>query len=77
MPNVTVDVDIEVWCSCGSGLCNQTDGGNGCVTVEPCSHCLEQAREDGRDDGYSDGEQTGYERGYDDGYEAGQKDYEN
>jgi hypothetical protein len=52
MPKVTVEaeVEIEVWCSCGEGLCRQSDGGIGRVTVEPCRSCLENARQEGYDE---------------------------
>ena len=57
-------VYFEVWCSCGSGLCNQTKDVKGGVEVEPCKDCLEKAR----DEGYA----TGYDKGYDEGYNDGQ-----
>lgn len=47
-----VEVDIEVWCSCGEGLCHQVSqrrGRTGNIQVEPCEKCLEAAREDGAD----------------------------
>ena len=58
------EVEFEVFCSCGEGLCNQATGdlsprGNS-VTTEPCTNCL--SRE--------------YDRGYDDGYEAARKEFE-
>jgi len=66
----TVEVEIEVWCSCGEGLCRQTTTGrtNGrgqeYFTVEPCNKCLESATEDGKKDGWNEG------------YEAAQKEFE-
>jgi hypothetical protein len=37
-------VFLEVWCSCGAGLCNQSrtvSGRKHAVIVEPCQKCLE------------------------------------
>jgi hypothetical protein len=55
MPIITTDVDFEVWCSCGKGLCNQvtvtTKQGHTAVIVEPCQHCLEAAYDEGYDQG--------------------------
>ena len=52
-----VHVDIEVWCSCGEGLCNQSSAHlyKQGVVVDPCEKCLEEARKEGYDEGYSDG----------------------
>lgn len=50
-------VDVEIWCSCGAGLCHQTSlhrTGRGFV-VEPCSKCLDRAKDDGYGDGLEDG----------------------
>ena len=44
-----IEVEIEIWCSCGEGLCNQTTlhrTGRG-FEVEPCEKCLSQAKQDG------------------------------
>lgn len=52
-----IEIDVEVWCSCGEGLCNQSSvhrTGRG-VVVEPCEKCLEKAVDDGYDKGYSKG----------------------
>ena len=66
----TFEVEFEVYCSCGEGLCNQSVGElkrkNLRVTVEPCEKCLEKEKEDGR--------KTGYENGYEEGYTEGVKD---
>ena len=46
----TIEVELEVWCSCGNGLCNQSSVKTGRylgITVEPCEKCLAAAREDG------------------------------
>lgn len=54
--------EFEVYCPCGTGLCNQTiEGrtpGRGMpfITVEPCSDCIARAR----DEGYSEGYDVGY-----------------
>lgn len=58
MPEVSVE--IEIYCSCGEGLCNTSTGGSGrrgepIITVEPCEKCLEKARDEGYDQGYSEG----------------------
>ena len=55
-----VEVNIEIYCSCGEGICNHTVGGtdyrgNPIFTVEPCEKCLERAKEEGRDEGYNEG----------------------
>jgi len=55
MPDINVDVNIEVWCSCGEGLCGQTRAQRGSFTVEPCEKCLENARQEGYDEGHEDG----------------------
>lgn len=65
------DVEFEVFCSCGEGLCNQSRGENKrgyhghspCVTVEPCDKCKDKAADIGYDKGY----QEGYDKGYADG----------
>lgn len=50
----TVDVDFEVFCECGNGLCNQSDTRESRnrrypqVVVEPCERCLEAAAEKAR-----------------------------
>jgi hypothetical protein len=53
-----IEVDIEIWCSCGEGLCNQSSvkkarHGNGFV-VEPCQKCLDRAEAKGYDSGFDD-----------------------
>jgi hypothetical protein len=60
MPEVTIEV--EVWCSCGEGLCGQSSfiasdagkRGRTGIAVEPCRKCLENADENGYERGYSD-----------------------
>jgi hypothetical protein len=50
MPQITID--IEVWCSCGQGLCSQSYEKKGGIQVEPCEHCLEKARREAYNEGY-------------------------
>jgi len=52
MPEISIE--IEVYCSCGTGLCNQSTGslghrgrGGSFITVEPYERCLEKARAEG------------------------------
>jgi hypothetical protein len=54
------DVDFEVFCECGYGLCKDSTTekdrhGNLMVTVTPCPRCLQKARDAGYDDGYQEG----------------------
>lgn len=53
-----VEVNIELYCSCGAGICNNatagTDGrGNPQFAIEPCSVCLDEAEVKGHDEGYA------------------------
>jgi len=45
------EVEFEVFCSCGEGLCSQSEGSSGRggprVTVEPCEKCKDAAYEEG------------------------------
>jgi len=55
MPEISVD--IEIFCSCGNGLCNQTTGGRNRhgrpgFTVEPCEKCLAKHYDEGYEKGY-------------------------
>lgn len=65
-----VEVEFEVFCSCGEGLCNQSETRESRtrrtpqVVVEPCQKCLDRAEDAGQD--------KGYERGY----AKGRQDYE-
>ena len=56
-----LEVEFEVQCTCGNGLCNQSTVDNkgrySMVTVEPCERC--------KDDSYNKGYEAGYEAGYD------------
>lgn len=57
----SVEVEIEVYCSCGEGLCRQTSVGNTrgrgqqYFTVEPCQKCLEAEHDKGHRKGYDEG----------------------
>ncbi|KKL71095.1 hypothetical protein LCGC14_2098320 [marine sediment metagenome] len=48
-----VNVEVEVYCSCGEGLCNQTTTGQTpgrgqpFFTVEACTTCLAKERDEG------------------------------
>lgn len=60
MPEISIE--IEVFCSCGEGLCHQSTGDSGTIigyrnrgpsiTVEPCEKCQDRARQEGYQDGY-------------------------
>ena len=57
----TVRVDVEVWCSCGEGLCDKASEHprkQGLI-VEPCKLCVEAAKEEAYKEGFEDGK---YER---------------
>lgn len=59
MPDFDLNIDFEVWCSCGNSLCNQASTNNSgkspSVTIEPCEKCINSARDEGYDDGYEQG----------------------
>lgn len=62
MPEFTLE--FEVYCSkCGAGLCNQSRTefnqrrGLPSVHVEPCQHCLDEAKSVGDDEGHARGVQ--------------------
>lgn len=54
----TFNVDFEVFCLCGEGLCNQSVAESGRrglkVIVSPCPKCQEKAYERGYDKGTED-----------------------
>jgi len=58
-----LEIDLDVYCSCGNGLCRQSNIKNNTVTVEPCEKCL------------SDKYDRGYEEGEDEGYKQAEKDF--
>jgi len=55
----TLNLEFEVFCSCGNGLCNNsTEGSNGhsqYITVEPCAECLASNYEEGHEKGHEEG----------------------
>lgn len=75
MPTITNDIDFEVFCSCGNGLCNQTtveyNRGVPYITIKPCDRCLEKAVSKGYDEGRADGYEEGYDEGLGKGREEG------
>lgn len=55
-----LEFEFEVWCSCGEGLCNQTENGapfsryrarGPAITVSPCEKCLQKARDEAFEEG--------------------------
>lgn len=58
-----LEVEFEVVCRCGAGLCNQTTVGKRggiyslqqYVTIEPCERCMDAAHDKGYEEGYNDG----------------------
>lgn len=52
----TLELEFEVYCSCGEGLCNNSREGSNkhsqYIEVEPCQRCLDARYEEGVDDGY-------------------------
>lgn len=68
-PSFNVEVEFDVYCSCGTALCNDAETVDHVryregrkLTVGPCESCLEKARDEG------------YEKGYDEGHEAGERE---
>lgn len=59
----TFELEFEVYCECGAGLCSQSSTRTSLtrsspqVIVEPCSRCTEKARDDGYTQGYQDGQE--------------------
>jgi hypothetical protein len=51
---MTPKIEIEVWCSCGNGLCSQTKVSGTSLTVDPCEECLEEAHDEGKADGIAE-----------------------
>ncbi|MHA2065453.1 MAG: hypothetical protein ACXABY_13855 [Candidatus Thorarchaeota archaeon] len=62
-------MSIEVWCSCGYGLCSGVSTDKRGIHVEPCPDCLSDAKDEGFKEGYDAGDDAGYSRGHDAGYE--------
>ena len=63
MPSFDFEVEFEVYCACGKGLCNQSETnvkkGKRILTIEPCDDCLNKSYDRGYDKGYSDGYSDG------------------
>ena len=59
MPEISID--IEIFCSCGVGLCNKSSDssrrGRSSFTVEPCEKCLAKYYDEGYDKGYEKAKQ--------------------
>ena len=60
-----IEVEIEVYCDCGAGLCGTTvvtrKHGRDAFVVSPCDACLEGARIEGYEEGDKDARATGEE----------------
>ena len=57
-----IDVNIELYCSCGNGLCNQATAthtrnrNEPMFEIEPCQICLDKAEDAGYEKGYAEAE---------------------
>jgi hypothetical protein len=52
LPVPEITIDVEIWCSCGAGLCRQSTvhpRGRG-IIVEPCERCLKEAEKKGHEE---------------------------
>ena len=58
-------IDVEIWCSCGEGICRNASIKNQDITLEPCEDCLKKANQEGHDEGFNVGYEEGYEKGKD------------
>ena len=62
-----IEVNIEVFCSCGNGICNNTSvgktrgRGQPFFEVEPCKKCIDSAKDESYNEGYEKGYQAGKE----------------
>lgn len=51
-----IGVNIELYCICGNGLCNNATAGHtrgrgeAFFEIEPCEKCLEKAKEEGKEE---------------------------
>ena len=58
-----IGIEIEIYCTCGEGLCNQSSAGKTkgreqpYFEVGPCELCLKKERELGYEDGYNQAEE--------------------
>lgn len=56
-----IEVNIEVYCTCGEGLCNQTEATRTrnrreqAFIVTPCEKCIARARDKADQEGYDRG----------------------
>ena len=75
MPEMEITLEFEVYCSCGEGLCGQTETrrsrnrGMPQLVVEPCEKCLGRAETKGSDKSYEQGRDQGYKEGLAEGSE--------
>lgn len=54
------EINVEVYCSCGEGLCKQTSVKRGTdLIVEPCEDCLNAKGEKEYNKGYKEGYSEG------------------
>lgn len=69
-----IEVNIEVYCTCGEGLCNQTESTRtrhrkeAAFIVTPCEKCMARARDTG--------DEKGYDRGFDEGSQVSDRNLE-
>lgn len=66
--------EFSIQCSeCGTDLSGSLDVSAGTIMVaaDPCSHCMDEAREEGEDAAKEIGYDNGYEEGKTDGYNEG------
>lgn len=63
MPTIIIKTEIEIWCSCGKGLCEQSVGGEGFIQIDPCENCLEKAKDEGYEQGFAAGKEVGFDDG--------------
>jgi hypothetical protein len=53
----TLNLEFEVYCSCGAGLClNSTEGSTSrsqYITITPCEKCQDEKYDEGYNNGYS------------------------
>ena len=61
-----IEVNIELYCTCGEGLCRHSKAtttrtrNEPMFEIAPCAKCLDSAREEGYDEGHDAGYQLGY-----------------
>ena len=58
---LSFDIEFEVFCTCGNGLCHQSkirtswNRGANQIVVEPCRVCSSEKYDEGNRDGYQEG----------------------